>query len=673
MRNITVWLNQQAKRSERFISIADLLFAGKSIRYIYFRLRYFNWLVLIRLAFHLVVFYVLQEALLPANFSQLGGLWALGLIIYSAWWGGLEVLRTQVRDYYSTKNTTAINQTVSNWLSLGFIGAGICLLASLLFLSLAILHWQQSQASFSYFLASSILFSLAGRLALEPYHSGIYAISRVLRPMSSLVLGELVGFVIVLSGWHWLHKAVLPLAILVAGTVNTLLRYYYCRKMYRFYQLQLSLGNAKPLTVARQALSKDFVLAALAMLMINFEGPVLITAAGLNSNQPLFHQLFTVLFLTLPLVNASSEWAQLFYFDWKKLRRFNFTALRLRFNQAILVLSPFIGLSLGLVALLIGQLITPAMPWAVYGMVFLLLVIRAVIAYLQIRAFTHFYYLDVIISGILLLSMPILSYQSFTNPWLCLGCFLLVSVVCISYLLRQRLPATENLSQFKQQVTFYDWLYQLRITSGRVQLGKLMVDPNTSYYKCLRIVQWLSKTYLQPGDLICVRGQAIIFYQANPEQQNKLDVASLAINTGGLVQSYQLSPLFTKNAPHFSVELKSYLLEHIVQQPSMHSLTEPISEQFLLQFPEGVEFIPHCSLGSKASLLARENIHGLLYRAEQFLNDQPADNFPYEVAVRYENGTVTTIYATPKLSYSHKLLRAWRKELDKVNIVGILQ
>ena len=125
MKKINRWFKSQAKRSQRFLSIADLLFARKSMAYIYFRLRYFNWLVLIRLSFHLSIFVALHQTLPARNLTQLAGVWSICLIVSSGWWGGLEILRTRIREYYTTKSIVNLEQEISHWLLLGGVGAGI--------------------------------------------------------------------------------------------------------------------------------------------------------------------------------------------------------------------------------------------------------------------------------------------------------------------------------------------------------------------------------------------------------------------------------------------------------------------------------------------------------------------------------------------------------------------
>ncbi len=666
MMKLNQWLSNQAKRGERFISIADLLFSNKSVAYIYFRLRYFNWLVLIRLVFHLSIFAGLHQSLPARNFSIVALVWAATLIINAAWWGGLEVLRTRVRDYYHTKNTEALQQEISYWLILGILGGIILTLLSLMFGVYGISSGQPTLI-FLWSFAGSLCLSLAIRLSFEPYHSGIYAISRVLRPLWSLVIGEVFSFLFILIGWHWLQHWVLPIAMILTSLINTLLRYYYCKRLYDFYEWRLSFN---PLTIGRwlrELPLRDLVLAALAMSLMQLEGPALLASVKFQQTHELYYQLFNALFLTLPLLNASSEWAQLFYFDWKKLRRFNFSGLHQRYDKTILLLSPMMGCFLGLAAVGVSHFFLPNLSSMVYGMVALLIILRAIIAYLQIRSFACFYYWDVIVGAAMLLGILGIAYIYMANPWFSMASMGLGSILLIYWLIKPRLSVIDKASQFKQQVIFYDWLTQLCQVKGALQIGVLSVAPYTSYYKVLRIVSWLIQSFLQKQDRVCIVANKIIFYQINPGSEKSIELNQIAINTGGLVQDFSLSSVIYKQQKSILFELQAYLKENVLK----HLIEKVPASDFFTRFPDGLMFTPKGIMGPLAKTADKNTIQGLLYQAELYLTGQATGPFPYEVVVSYDQGTINTIYAVPKASYPRKILQAWRREVDSANIQRI--
>lgn len=667
MTKLNHWLLSQAKRAERFFSIADLLFCNKSVAYIYFRLRYFNCLVLIRLAFHLSIFAGLHQSLPARSFSIAALVWAATLIINAAWWGGLEVLRTRVRDYYNTKNTEALQQEISHWLILGILG-GIIL--AILALTLGFYGISSGQAApfFLWTFAGSLCLSLAIRLSFEPYHSGIYAISRVLRPLWSLVIGEVFSFFFILIGWHWLQHWVLPIAMLLTSLINTLLRYYYCRRLYDFYEWRLLFSLLTIAKWLRDLPLKDFVLAALAMSLIQLEGPALLASIKFQQTHELYYQLFNALFLTLPLLNASSEWAQLFYFDWKKLRRFNFRGLHQRYDKTILLLSPIMGCFLGLVAVGISHFFLPNLAPIVYGIVALLIILRAIIAYLQIRCFACFYYWDVIVGAAIFFGILGIAYIYMAKPWVGMTSMGLGAILLISWLIKPRLIAIDKASQFKQQVIFYDWLTQLSQVKGALQMGALSVAPHTSYYKMLRIVSWLVQSALQKQDRICIVANKIIFYQIDPLPEKNIELGQIAINTGGLIQGFSLSSIIYKPQKGILLELQAYLKENILKC----LVEKACAGDFFIRFPDGLMFTPNGISGPLAKMPDKNTVQGLLYQAELYLTGQASGPSPYEVAVSYERGTINTIYAVPKASYPRKILQAWRREMDSVNIQRII-
>jgi hypothetical protein len=462
------------------------------------------------------------------------------------------------------------------------------------------------------------------------------------------------------------------MAMILASLLNTLLRYYYCKRLYDFYEWRLSLS---PLAIGRWLRKlplKDLFLAALAMLLMQLEGPALLASIKFQQTHELYYQLFNALFLTLPLFNASSEWAHLFYFDWKKLRRFNFSGLHQRYDKTILLLSPIMGCLLGVIAVGVIHFFLPNLSLIIYGIAALLLILRAIIAYLQIRSFACFYYWDVIVGGWLLLGIIGIAYTSMVNPWFSLTSSVLAAVLLIYWLLKPRFSAVDKTSQFKQQVIFYDWLTHLHQLKGVVQIGMLSVAPYTSYYKILRIVDGLVQAYLPKPDQVCVVANKIIFYQINPLPEKSMEFTDIAVNTGGLIQNFKLSPVFHKPSGSLLPELQAYLNENIVNSLIKKPTPLAPSADFFNRFPDGLMFTPTCYLGPFAKRADKNIIQGLLYQAQLYLTGQTTGPFPYEVAVIYDKGTISAIYAVPKTNYPRKVLQTWRREVDNVNIQRIL-
>lgn len=672
MKKLTSWLAHQAKRSEDFLSIADLLFLNKTTAYIYFRLRYFNWLVLIRLVFHIVIFLALHEAFPAGNLGMIVGVWALSFIINSAWWGALEVLRTRIRDYHSTKQHDALQQELNHWLWLGLWGS---ILLALLGLSCGLYAFSSSQQALVWVFAGSLLLSTGIRFGFEPYHSSIYAVSRILRPLWSLVIGEVVSFMVIMIGWHILNYWILPIVILLTAIINTGLRYYYCRRMLEFYEWQV---NFKTLTVRRWLANlpkRNLLLAALAMIFIQIEGPILLMSVKFQQSHTLYYQLFSVLFLTMPLINASSEWAQLFYFDWKKLKRFNFQALHQRYDKAILYLSPIVGILLGLLAAVSSYLLLTDILPTVYSIAILLISLRAIIAYLQIRAFAQFYYWDIIVSGVMLLGSTRIACINVPAPGYSLAAIGLGLGLAMAWMLKPRSTQVDRISRFKLQVTFYDWLTQVQQLADNVQLGLIRLAPETSYYKILRIVDWLGQTYLHKNGKLCVIGNKIIFYRVYTNTAKPIELKQLAISTGGLVQALELSPCTQANGQQFNVCLAAFLkqkVQVVVIRPTKLSHKEADYAGFFSSFPDGLIFTPNCRLGPLAEMPSKMHIHSLLYQTEIFLTAQEQGVFPYEVAVSYDKGTISAIYAIPRSNYSRRVLQAWRNAINSANIQRVL-
>ncbi|MGH2995457.1 MAG: hypothetical protein ACRDM9_03995, partial [Gaiellaceae bacterium] len=392
------WLRRQAAREQRIVLLEEGLLGGRLWRYSWYRLRWFFARYALESVTHGVTVLFLFRGLAWDNFVIVIVATAATALVSSFWWGALEAMRARVRDLHRSGSPHRIPRVIGGWLA--FTGG---LSAALLALMLGWIAWRAFDGSLgaSDAYVAALLLRLALDLPTRAYHSGIYALRRVYKPLWASLGPELLNLAVILALWPLIGVWGLVVAAVLTTVVMTALTLHYTRRVYHFLGFS-PLAEARPGALGeslrgagRETLAGGFshgvmALDSLAVL-------ALLYGAEVDSES------LVVLFLAMPTIRAGFDWARLLYFDLKRLELRLFTNLRTRLERHTLQLAWLLGLVFWAAAAAIAT--------AFYGRSVGLLAVallgffvaRSLLARAQIQAFADGAYASVLGTGVLCL------------------------------------------------------------------------------------------------------------------------------------------------------------------------------------------------------------------------------------------------------------------------------
>lgn len=332
MSPLGVWLARVQRQHARRSDVAAALLLGEGVAYARQRLSPMLLRVIIRTALHAVEMYLLMLALPFDYLAPLLGYRALVQIAGTAHWGALEPLRRRVRE----QAPAAARWTITRWL---------CASSALGALPALLFAWRLLDPGTPLSLFDAYGFACFARLAGDVYartlHSGVFALRRVYRPLSSLLLADVVELALIIAGFDALGPWVLPLAILISGAFDVQLAVHYTRRAYRLRRWQLpriaEVRRAFAQLPRRAELTRsarEIASASLAHATTQVDGwLLLLLVARVGSRRTDDSALALAYYVLRPCLGFSAQWVRAFYFDLSRLETGALQAFRTHFAR----------------------------------------------------------------------------------------------------------------------------------------------------------------------------------------------------------------------------------------------------------------------------------------------------------------------------------------------------
>jgi hypothetical protein len=414
MNSLNQWKARKQKSRNSFSSLYDMLLGNKVFSYIYYRLRYFALKTGVSYIFHIITFYLLLSHLSTPVFNSFIVMSIISLLATGFWWGVLEWLRSNIRYHNRIYKQKRVVTEIQLWLVFSFVLSAVSIILALYFSYRALVSPIAGNLFLTIYLVC-VLVNLSLEFPVRVYHSGMYALKRIYRPMWSIVGVDIAVSLLLLALFPLLHIYAIVVTYIIRSFTKASISWYFSHKSYQF------LGWEFPgltLKLVRQYLSKlpvaILMLLGISAVFLHLDNFLIFSVARLThrlaSDQ---HDLLVSLYFILPLMHAGYEWTQLFYFDSKRLLNEDNKLLNERFEKILNIVSPIIGLGLGLIACVLTFVFKPESVSLSFMLVIPWLMLRSNITYLQITAFTEHRYLDVIVSTCIIIapSFLILSYS----------------------------------------------------------------------------------------------------------------------------------------------------------------------------------------------------------------------------------------------------------------------
>jgi hypothetical protein len=539
--NTRQWLSKRRARLERVPRLEDALVGPAPMRYAVYRLKY----VFLRAAVR-TVFRLLELALFVSAFSfaVLGPvLWirSVTLVGEGLWWGALEGLRREVRQH-GTSGTSPL-ATIRAWLALA--GAlGLLVVA----LSVAWVVWGPSRfvgfsAIDTFVLGCAVRWGLD--LWVRAYHSGVYGIRRVYRPLWSLLAVDVADVVVFIAAYWWLGSWGFGISLALVGVVRALLSFAFTRRVYR--QLKLTVGSPRwwlrsarrhrwPVRHSVNSALGNVVTQLDALLVLGLlltpgdeEGGLLLAA--------LFHGV-------APLQAAAFSWSRLFYFDFKRLESWGSPLLLQRFESFLGRVAWWVPWPLGLMTLALLATLWKGPFWLLSLELLALAAVRARLSLLHVRAYSlsdHRFLAKLFLGLLALLSVtPLLGRLP---PQASLGAVVLLAGLGLGLLGKSTLVMAPRSTKSVPGLSV--WMRRLSEEEGPVRVGLVRVDRRlVSVGRCLRALS----PALTGAVTTRLGKDAFVWFAASTADSQAVDVAQLVTLGAGTVRDVWFAPAAVSGA-----------------------------------------------------------------------------------------------------------------------------
>lgn len=695
MNAIHQWFEKQQNRSKHFVSIYDMIFGEEKAAYIYFRLRFFNLQLFFRFFLHAAIFYLLYSYLPHKSFNVVIAASALKTLINAGWWGALETMRTQNRYAYRCSKREEIDKNIGFWLALSFLLSGLLLTAGIsamgMFYPEDFTHLLQGDGEGrieALYLAGLIL-TLGIQIPVHTLHSGIYAITRIMRPAYSMILADLLGLGILFLFWPLIDVIAIPLAITLKGVFSACLTLYYTQAMYNVRGFIPEKLNPRQFVNRFLEIPwKDTFISAAANLLMTTDGILIVMLSIALLGNPEMLPVFYMVFLITPFMRAASDWARLFYFDRKRLEDDALTNFIKEYDRYLEKAALAAGFFFWLASCFFSYVLISSTALASAFILLPFFLLRSHIANREMRCFTHYHYFDVMVSS-LLLTGSLVGIYLLDIPTTFK--FLLVALVMIgvnAYLKHFRLPRFNQIKIIKPYLSLYAWLTSLNQAPYPVNVYGIKFHREAKKNQRDYLIRKMAACSGDESAQICLADHQTIHIFTKHHESNPIPtLVQIAQFGAGLIEKaehyvvgearageqQQARMASIERCPIVSAIMQKAGLSPLLKEERQRDHLQEGIERFTQLFSEGICYHPIRKMGTNAEPLSQETIRSFGVLINQNLYGHCKEqSSEIDLSLLFLSPVIHAIFIIPKKVYREEDIQKWRAYLHALNIEAAL-
>lgn len=671
------WLRRARDREDRRPALEEALLGGRVWRYAGYRLRYFLAWYCSSTAAHAAIALLLYRTF-QQSFSVIFVVYAGVYIAESFWWGALEAMRGRIRMLYRLGKPYLVSREIGRWLSLA--------------VQLAILSIV-SVAGWTVWLAASggrltateayvtvLLLAFAVQLPTRCYHSGIYALRRVYRPLQAILAVEVVTLAVIVGLRPLLGRWSFPVAGLVSTLAVTSVTLLYTRKSYRLLRLvperYLHLRRVQPPLTGQRG---ELIAAGASFALMSLDAWLVVILFATRSSGD--DSLFLLFFIITPTIRAGFDWARLLYFDLKRLEIRLLRNLRRRFRLAAYKLALVLGVFFWGAASLTGTVVLGRGLGALYWLLLPFFVFRSLLAVVQMDAFAEGAYIRLLANGSACFAGIVVAGIVIRDQREALAAIAAVTFLAFLSLAAPR--ARLWLQRHREPQWLSEWLAQLRNERGstRVCALRLSSEPLVSWTKS--VAEWdqtrrrrgrdladqIARRLRSSGRVTIGQGGEIIWFERGVGPRRIADEWVLR-RSGGFVKSiHDVGPHCNGDHALGAACDQGLLGRNFASAVHAgHAVgTVDVKRSFAEVFPSGVVYTPDEPVPAQlASLGAREQ-KGIFSDAVSFARayrPSPRQS-EFDVSAFCEDGQLRLIFV---VSADSECAQGWGDLIEQFNI-----
>ncbi|MGB9006333.1 MAG: hypothetical protein WCB96_11475 [Candidatus Aminicenantales bacterium] len=680
MKDLAVWFSRQAAKAGRVVLLEDALLGGRFAAYAWHRLRYFMARYFLSSVLHLIQVILLFRFFSLRQFQSLLLVQAAAGLASGFWWGSLETMRARVRSLQRARQSHRIPQEIAGRLNLALRLAAMVVLGLAVWLlaPLALGHKIRPFLPADLYLAV-ILLRLALDLVGRAYHSGVYALRRVFRPLPSILVTELLSFGAVLAFWPWLRLWSIPLAFLVSTLAGQALLYRFTSRAYR--QIGLSpwpSGQEKKKSRPKIFSGGEWLAAGSSYALMRLDSVLILGLFRFEKGRVEEAVALALLFFLLgPTVRAGFEWAQLFYFDLKRLETPLHKSIKARFEGNVLRLAACLGLFFWGIASLAGTLFYGRSLGSIYWLLLFFFPVRSILAALQMRSYAEGAYSLLLLSGAFSLAgLAILRWFVPGEGGRLAGAVLTLALSAAVFLLRRGRAGLRP--AFRELRCLPDWLAEALRTKKLMTVSALSLasDPNTAAWAHFQFARMLAGRLGRHGAAAMSGLNRIVWFETGRQKLRAGPPWVLAQSAGWAESVRSTGPQPDgKSALQAAVNMGFFGPD---LSPEALAKGKPVTaqavrEEFLRLAPEGIVFDPAQPAPLGLRSLAPGERRSVLLEAVSFLSGtNPFPNrSPFHVTAFAEKGSLRLIFLIDrKTAYSRRV--RWESLVRRYNLEAAL-
>ena len=676
MKELEDWLQQRAAKDQGIPLIEDALFSGAFGKYAFFRLRLFLLRTLVSTAAHTVRLTLLWAAFSRNEFVQLLLFEAAIGLVGSFWWGALETMRDRIRRLHRQGRTHLVRPFIERWLALAVVIAAAIMAGGIVWIVLRPAPFTPADLY-----GAALFVRLALQVVTRTYHSGLYALRRIYRPAWSIVAVELVMLGAVVAAWPVVGAWALPLGLMLAAVIGTTLTIHFTRRAFVFFGVTPRWAMFDALRGRWRVPWLELLAAGFSFAIVRLDAMLVFVLFDRDRAMEGGIALFMLFFVMSPAIQAGVDWAQLFYFDLKRLEHPSLSPLLDRYRRDIGRVAWLIGLVSWALGSLIGTIVYLRSLGVLYWLLLPFFVSRSLAASAQIHAFCSRRYGPLLATASLWLAAFVVVTRVDSEA----GKLTIVTAasVAVAAVLARLKPADAKLHE--RFLGIAEWLHALSSINGPVRLGsatvrrthrkRLGAEPARNAGGVERLfARRLAMSLARGGAVTCLPENRLVWFE--PAGERRLHSEHLAILSGGLAQS----SLDSGEYPSGREALRTACRDHGLGAAFGHvnfdadrtlSITE-LENRFANWFPDGWVLTPGLP-PSAANPLPAQWRRRLLGDAIRFLSrlESPRPSSPVDVTALCLGGRLHRLFIVPRTSRQHTR-RRWRALVRRANVLAAL-
>lgn len=659
MDDLERWLRRERDRDDRRPVLEQALLGGRFWRYALYRLRYFLAWHCLSAAVHAATVLLLYRAF-PHSFSLIFVAYAAVNVGESFWWGALEAMRGRIRVLYRQGKPYLVSGEIGRWLSLAVQAAMATVIAIAGWAAWLLVSPGNLTPAKAY--VAVILLSFAAQLPTRCYHSGIYALRRVRRPVQAMIALELVNLGMILSMRPLLGSWGFPVAALVSIVAVTCVTWFYTRKSYHLLRLAPEKYlDLRTVQLPRRGQRSELMIAGTSFALMSLDALLVLILFGTRSRGG--SSLFLLFFVISPAVRAGFDWARLLYFDLKRLEIRLFRNLRRRFRFATHQLALMLGLFFWGAASVMGTVVLGHGLGLLYWLLLPFFVFRSLLAMAQMDAFAEGSYGALLANGCACFGGIVGVAAAVRDQRLALVGIAAVTLLAFLWLITSR--AGLWLPRHHEPQWLSEWLTDAAATFGatRVCAARLSTEPLITWTKT--VAEWEQMQRRRRKDLaeqiarrlrsfgrVAIGPQGEVIWCERAGGRRLVTAAWLSKRSGGFVKSVHDAGLHESGARALGSACDQGLLgwefAAAVQERQRVTLHD-IKCTFAELFPDGIVYSPDEQVpAALASLSAREQQKVFSAAASFARAFRPAvSHSRFDVSAFCESGQLRLIFAVP--------------------------